>query len=127
MHILGSAYFEIPGMNWTYLGVQGVWEYSESCNGHNCILHFCNTTRIAAVQLKESEKARTAWEERQEQLEKCIEENSERINYMEKNWLDAQALCKALNEQLSDSQSQVEALDKKYSKAKKLLKEHQQK
>ncbi|XP_060785991.1 neurabin-1 isoform X2 [Neoarius graeffei] len=77
--------------------------------------------------LKESEKARTAWEERQEQLEKCIEENSERINYMEKNWLDAQALCKALNEQLSDSQSQVEALDKKYSKAKKLLKEHQQK
>ncbi|MCJ8732616.1 hypothetical protein PDJAM_G00213350 [Pangasius djambal] len=77
--------------------------------------------------LKESEKERTAWEERQEQLEKCIEENSERINYMEKNWLDAQALCKALNEQLTDSQNQFEALDKKYSKAKKLLKEYQQK
>ncbi|KAI5107198.1 neurabin-1 isoform X3, partial [Silurus meridionalis] len=77
--------------------------------------------------LKESEKARTVWEERQEQLEKCIEENSERMNYMEKNWLDAQALCKSLNEQLSDSQNQFEALDKKYSKAKKLLKEYQQK
>lgn len=33
-------YFEIPWMNWTYLGVQGVWEYSETCNGHKCILHF---------------------------------------------------------------------------------------
>lgn len=46
---------------------------------------------------------------------------------MERNWLDAQALCKALNEQLMESQNQYEALDKKYSKAKKLLKEYQQK
>ncbi|KAF5905850.1 neurabin-1-like isoform X1, partial [Clarias magur] len=77
--------------------------------------------------LKESEKERNAWEERQAQLEKCIVENSERINYMEKNWLDAQALCKALNEQLTDSQNQLEALDKKYSKSRKQLKEYQQK
>lgn len=46
---------------------------------------------------------------------------------MEKNWLDAQSLCKALNEQLTESQNQYEALDKKYSKSKKLLKEYQQK
>ncbi|KAM9486042.1 neurabin-1 isoform 2-T2 [Clarias gariepinus] len=77
--------------------------------------------------LKESEKERNAWEQRQEQLEKCIVENSERINYMEKNWLDAQALCKALNEQLTESQNQLEALDKKYSKSRKQLKEYQQK
>ncbi|GAA6108117.1 neurabin-1 isoform X1 [Tachysurus ichikawai] len=82
-------------------------------------------------QLKEKLKAsgndRKAWEERQEHLEKCAEENSERINYLEKNWLEAQSLCKALNEQLTDSQNQFESLDKKYSKAKKLLKEYQQK
>lgn len=46
---------------------------------------------------------------------------------MEKNWLDAQALCKALNEQLSDSQNQYDTLDKKYGKAKKMLKDYQQK
>lgn len=77
--------------------------------------------------LRESEKARMAWETREAQLENSIEENSERIAYMEKNWLDAQALCKAINEQLNDTQNQFEALDKKYSKAKKLLKEYQQK
>ncbi|XP_053483005.1 neurabin-1 [Ictalurus furcatus] len=77
--------------------------------------------------LKESEKERTAWQGRQEQLEKCVEENMERIDYMEKNWLGAQALCKALNEQLTDTQNQFEASDKKYIKAKKLLQEYQQK
>ncbi|TSM68885.1 Neurabin-1 [Bagarius yarrelli] len=76
--------------------------------------------------LKECEKERKAWEERQEHLETCIKENTEKINNMEKNWLDAQSLCKALNEQLTDSQNQFESLDKKYSKAKKLLKEYQQ-
>lgn len=60
-------------------------------------------------------------------LERSVEENSERISYLEKNWLDAQALCKALNEQLTDTQNKYDALDKKYSKAKKLLKDSQQK
>ncbi|XP_062862405.1 neurabin-1 isoform X2 [Trichomycterus rosablanca] len=77
--------------------------------------------------LKESERERASWAERQVQLERSIEENSERISYLEKNCLDAQALCKALNEQLTDTQNQYEALDKKYSKAKKLLKDYQQK
>ncbi|XP_066497441.1 neurabin-1 isoform X2 [Hoplias malabaricus] len=77
--------------------------------------------------LRESEEAQMAWETREAQLEKNIIENSERITYMEKNWLDAQALCKAINEQLSETQDQFEALDKKYSKAKKLLKDYQQK
>ncbi|XP_072541944.1 uncharacterized protein ppp1r9ala isoform X2 [Salminus brasiliensis] len=77
--------------------------------------------------LRESDKAQTAWEAREAQLETSLEENSERIAYMEKNWLDAQALCKAINEQLNDTQNQYETLDKKYIKAKKLLKEYQQK
>ncbi|KAL7881823.1 hypothetical protein AOLI_G00086720 [Acnodon oligacanthus] len=79
------------------------------------------------AKLRDSDKERTAWETREVQLERSIEENAERITYMEKNWLDAQALCKAINEQLTDTQNQYEALDKKYSKAKKLLKDYQQK
>ncbi|KAI4871956.1 hypothetical protein NFI96_004169 [Prochilodus magdalenae] len=77
--------------------------------------------------LRGSDKERNAWEIREAQLERSIEENADRITYMEKNWLEAQALCKAINEQLTDTQNQYEALDKKYSKAKKLLKEYQQK
>ncbi|XP_043085488.1 neurabin-1-like [Puntigrus tetrazona] len=75
--------------------------------------------------LRESSEERVAWEAREAQLEKSVQENSERIAQMEKNWLEAQALCKSINEQLNDTQSQYEALDKKYSKAKKLLKDYQ--
>ncbi|XP_052461629.1 neurabin-1 isoform X1 [Carassius gibelio] len=77
--------------------------------------------------LRESSEERAAWEEREAQLERSVQENSERIAQMEKNWLEAQALCKSINEQLNDTQSQYEALDIKYSKAKKLLKDYQQK
>uniref|UniRef100_A0A672TAH9 Neurabin-1-like n=1 Tax=Sinocyclocheilus grahami TaxID=75366 RepID=A0A672TAH9_SINGR len=77
--------------------------------------------------LRESSEERAAWEAREAQLERSVQENSERIAQMEKNWLEAQALCKSINEQLNDTQSQYEALDKKYSKAKKLLKDYQQK
>ncbi|XP_076858888.1 neurabin-1 isoform X3 [Brachyhypopomus gauderio] len=77
--------------------------------------------------LKETEKRQASWMEREVQLERSVEENSERIAYMEKNWLDAQALCKALNDELADTQGQHEAVDRKYSKAKKLLKDYQQK
>uniref|UniRef100_A0A8C2KRU5 Neurabin-1 n=1 Tax=Cyprinus carpio TaxID=7962 RepID=A0A8C2KRU5_CYPCA len=77
--------------------------------------------------LRESCEERVAWEEREAQLERSVQENSERIAQMEKNWLEAQALCKSIDEQLNDTQSQYEALDKKYSKARKLLKDYQQK
>ncbi|CAM4607046.1 unnamed protein product [Leuciscus chuanchicus] len=77
--------------------------------------------------LRDSSEERAAWEAREAQLERSVQENSERIVQMEKNWLEAQALCKSINEQLNDTQGQYEALDKKYSKAKKLLKDYQQK
>lgn len=77
--------------------------------------------------MRESSEERAAWEAREAQLERSVQENSERIAQMEKNWLEAQALCKSINGQLNDTQSQYEALDKKYSKAKKLLKDYQQK
>uniref|UniRef100_A0A9J7Z521 Neurabin-1 n=1 Tax=Cyprinus carpio carpio TaxID=630221 RepID=A0A9J7Z521_CYPCA len=66
-------------------------------------------------ELKErSSEERVAWEAREAQLERSVQENSERIAQMEKNWLEAQALCKSIDEQLNDTQSQYEALDKKY-------------
>ncbi|XP_026128462.1 neurabin-1-like isoform X1 [Carassius auratus] len=77
--------------------------------------------------LREASEERAAWEAREAQLERSVQENSERMAQMEKNWLEAQALCKSIDEQLNDTQSQYEALDKKYSKAKKLLKDYQQK
>lgn len=60
-------------------------------------------------------------------MEQKIEDNGEKIIKLESDWLEAQDLCKGLNEQLVETQSQYETLDKKYNKAKKLLKDYQQK
>ena len=46
---------------------------------------------------------------------------------METYWLEAQSLCKTVNEHLKETQEQCDALEKKYNKAKKLLKDYQQK
>ncbi|KAL0963842.1 hypothetical protein UPYG_G00314290 [Umbra pygmaea] len=64
---------------------------------------------------------------REAELEQKIEENNEKMLKLENYWLEAQALCKTVNEALSETQNQYETLDKKYNKAKKLLKEYQQK
>uniref|UniRef100_A0AAY4ESS8 Neurabin-1 n=1 Tax=Denticeps clupeoides TaxID=299321 RepID=A0AAY4ESS8_9TELE len=89
---------------------------------------------IAAVELselqeklREAEEQKALWEGREATLEQSIKENSEKIQKLEKYWLEAQAVCKSVNEHLSETQSQYEALDKKYNKAKKLLKDYQQK
>ncbi|XP_056611522.1 neurabin-1 isoform X2 [Triplophysa dalaica] len=77
--------------------------------------------------LRESEEERAALGAREAQLERTIQENSERTAQMEKNWLEAQTLCKTINEKLNNTQSQYEELENKYIKAKKLLKDFQQK
>ncbi|XP_041119830.1 neurabin-1-like [Polyodon spathula] len=74
---------------------------------------------------KETEKAE--WETMQTQLQKDTEENMEKMKKLETYWLEAQTLCKTANEHLKETQSQYDALDKRYNKAKKLLKEYQQK
>ena len=56
-----------------------------------------------------------------------LEESDEKILKLEGYWLEAQGLCKTVSEHLAESQSQHEALDRKYNKAKKLLKDYQQK
>ncbi|XP_010878171.1 neurabin-1 isoform X2 [Esox lucius] len=77
--------------------------------------------------LRASEEDKGSREVREAELEQKIEENNEKMLKLEKYWLEAQALCKTVNEHLSETQNQYEALDKKYNKAKKLLKDYQQK
>jgi len=67
------------------------------------------------------------WSGREAALVQKIEENNEKILKLEGYWLEAQGLCKTVNEHLAESQSQYDGLDKKYNKAKKLLKDYQQK
>ncbi|XP_072300556.1 neurabin-1 isoform X2 [Eucyclogobius newberryi] len=77
--------------------------------------------------LRISEEDKSLFEARETALEQKVEENNEKILKLESFWLEAQALCKTVNEQLSETQAQYETLDKKYNKAKKLLKDYQQK
>ncbi|XP_053184547.1 neurabin-1 isoform X1 [Scomber japonicus] len=77
--------------------------------------------------LQASEEDKSLWETRESALEQKMEDDNEKILKLESYWLEAQALCKSVNEQLSETQAQYEILDKKYNKAKKLLKDYQQK
>lgn len=95
--------------------------------------HLKNKSNLAneyvtiSVQLRASEENKSLWEARESALEQKIEDNDEKILKLESYWLEAQDLCKGLNEQLAETQAQYETLDKKYNKAKKLLKDYQQK
>lgn len=46
---------------------------------------------------------------------------------LESYWIEAQTLCHTVNEHLKEAQAQYQALEKKYNKAKKLIKDFQQK
>ncbi|KAL6074373.1 hypothetical protein STEG23_012123, partial [Scotinomys teguina] len=77
------------------------------------------------LQAAENEKVR--WELEKNQLQQNIEENKERMMKLESYWIEAQTLCHTVNEHLKETQSQYQALEKKYNKAKKLIKDFQQK
>ncbi|XP_034417521.1 neurabin-1 isoform X2 [Cyclopterus lumpus] len=77
--------------------------------------------------LMASEEDSALWEAREVALELKIEDSNDKILKLESYWLEAQGLCKTVNEQLAETQAQHETLDKKYNKAKKLLKDYQQK
>ncbi|XP_060680753.1 neurabin-1 isoform X6 [Hemiscyllium ocellatum] len=77
------------------------------------------------LQLAENEKVQ--WEMEKTQLQQSIEENKERMLKLESYWIEAQSLCHTVNEHLKETQSQYQALEKKYNKAKKLIKDYQQK
>ncbi|XP_054846990.1 neurabin-1 isoform X1 [Eublepharis macularius] len=77
------------------------------------------------LQAAENEKVR--WEREKNQLQQNIEENKDRMMKLESYWIEAQTLCHTVNEHLKETQSQYQALEKKYNKAKKLIKDFQQK
>ncbi|XP_009072489.1 PREDICTED: neurabin-1 isoform X1 [Acanthisitta chloris] len=77
------------------------------------------------LQAAENEKVR--WELEKTQLQQNIEENKERMMKLESYWIEAQTLCHTVNEHLKETQNQYQALEKKYNKAKKLIKDFQQK
>lgn len=82
---------------------------------------------LIVLKLKATEAEKTEWELSKSQLQETLEEHKEKIKKLETYWLEAQSLCKTVNEHLKDTQEQYDALEKKYNKAKKLLKEYQQK
>ncbi|XP_017279960.1 neurabin-1 isoform X2 [Kryptolebias marmoratus] len=77
--------------------------------------------------LKKSEEEKSLWEVAKSALEQKTEDGNDKILKLENYWLEAQAVCKSVNEQLAETQAQYEALDKRYNKAKKLIKDYQQK
>uniref|UniRef100_UPI00398EC4D6 neurabin-1 isoform X2 n=1 Tax=Pristiophorus japonicus TaxID=55135 RepID=UPI00398EC4D6 len=77
------------------------------------------------LQLAENEKVQ--WELEKTQLQQNIDENKERMLKLESYWIEAQTLCHTVNEHLKETQSQYQVLEKKYNKAKKLIKDYQQK
>ncbi|XP_053326466.1 neurabin-1-like isoform X2 [Spea bombifrons] len=75
--------------------------------------------------IKNTEAEKMDWESNKLKYQQAVEENKEKIKKLETYWLEAQGLCKTVNEHLKETQEQYDALEKKYSKAKKLLKEFQ--
>ncbi|XP_053554424.1 neurabin-1 isoform X2 [Bombina bombina] len=75
--------------------------------------------------IKFIEAERMDWEVNKLAFQQSVEENKDKIKKLETYWLEAQGLCKTVNEHLKETQEQYDTLEKKYSKAKKLLKDFQ--
>ncbi|XP_072910296.1 neurabin-1 isoform X1 [Hemitrygon akajei] len=93
------------------------------------IKHFVTEAEIQKMKakLKLAENEKIQWELEKTQLQQSIKENKERMLKLESYWIEAQTLCHTVNEHLKETQSQYQVLDKKYNKAKKLIKDYQQK
>ncbi|XP_076615504.1 neurabin-2-like [Chaetodon auriga] len=77
--------------------------------------------------LHHAQQEKQRWRMDKAQLEQTLQENKERMEKLEGYWMEAQSLCQAVDEHLKETQSQYQALERKYSKAKRLIKEYQQK
>ncbi|TRZ00762.1 hypothetical protein DNTS_024559, partial [Danionella cerebrum] len=82
---------------------------------------------IVCVQLHHAEQEKQRWRCEKAQMERSMQENRERMEKLEGYWMEAQSLCQAVDEHLKETQAQYQALERKYSKAKRLIKEYQQK
>lgn len=72
-------------------------------------------------QLQSLEQEKGRWRVEKAQLEQSVEENKERMEKLEGYWGEAQSLCQAVDEHLRETQAQYQALERKYSKAKRLI------
>nr|XP_057934182.1 neurabin-2-like [Doryrhamphus excisus] len=77
--------------------------------------------------LHHAEQDKQRWRADKVQLEQTLQENKERMEKLEGYWMEAQSLCQAVDEHLKETQAQYQALERKYSKAKRLIKDYQQK
>uniref|UniRef100_G3NQW6 PDZ domain-containing protein n=1 Tax=Gasterosteus aculeatus aculeatus TaxID=481459 RepID=G3NQW6_GASAC len=77
--------------------------------------------------LAHAEQDKLRWRMERAQLEQNIRDSKERMEKLEGYWMEAQSLCKAVDEHLKETQGQYQTLERKYSKAKRLIKEYQQK
>ncbi|XP_059407715.1 neurabin-2 [Carassius carassius] len=77
--------------------------------------------------LAHAEQDKLRWRMERAQLEQTVRENKERMEKLEGYWMEAQSLCQAVDEHLKETQTQYQTLERKYSKAKRLIKEYQQK
>ncbi|KAK1802622.1 hypothetical protein P4O66_004266 [Electrophorus voltai] len=82
--------------------------------------------KVMKDKLRVCEADRLAWEVRGAALEQSVDESRQRVQKLETYWLDAQALCKTIDQRLREAQSQHEALQLKYDQTSALLQEHQQ-
>ncbi|XP_075896274.1 neurabin-1 isoform X4 [Nelusetta ayraudi] len=135
--ILGSSFspgrntevFELPDLEALFMpsnmdNSQMAFKFKELQVKHSIAIAEINQLKD---KLSASEEDKSLQEAKDSALEKKIEDSNEKILKLEGYWLEAQDLCKGLNEQLVETQGQYETLDKKYNKAKKLLKDYQQK
>ncbi|KAL6034047.1 hypothetical protein STEG23_018982, partial [Scotinomys teguina] len=82
---------------------------------------------VKSWELQSLEQEKGRWRVEKAQLEQSVEENKERMEKLEGYWGEAQSLCQAVDEHLRETQAQYQALERKYSKAKRLIKDYQQK
>ncbi|MEQ2176488.1 hypothetical protein GOODEAATRI_028472, partial [Goodea atripinnis] len=73
--------------------------------------------------LRKSEEDKSLQKERESALEQKIEESNDKILKLENYWLEAQAVCKSVNEQLAENQAQEIDFVKKEEELKKILDE----
>lgn len=85
------------------------------------------STLTPPLQLAHAEQEKLRWRMEKAQLEQTVRETKERMEKLEGYWMEAQSLCQAVDEHLKETQAQYQTLERKYSKAKRLIKEYQQK
>ncbi|OCT61151.1 neurabin-1 isoform X2 [Xenopus laevis] len=89
--------------------------------------HAVTTAEVKKLKerIKDAEAEKFDWESNKQKYQQSVEENKEKIKKLETYWLEAQTLCKTVNEHLKETQEQYDALEKKYAKSKKMLKDFQ--